>query len=215
MTEAGGVPTIKFKVDCQSCGGKYDAMKASWCNCLSKDRTLKCPHCDECFCKAPVADRNRFWASAPAELKERRNQQGQEKPAPFQNPPPDAIRRPMVLLVDDDRLLQSIAIRIIERLGFGVAVAQDGVEGLALAQKYRPELVLTDAMMPRLDGREMGRLIKSDPDLHGTRVVVITSLYTDTRYKQEALSRFRADEYLSKPIDARQLQDVIKRQLAR
>jgi len=215
MTEASGLPAIKFKVDCQNCGGKYDAMKASWCNCLSKDRTLKCPHCDECFCKAPVADRNLFWATAPAELKERRKEQMQEKPAPFENPPPDKIRRPMVLLVDDDRLLHSIATRIIERLGYGVAVAKDGVEGLAMARSYRPELVLTDAMMPKLDGREMGRLIKNDPDLKGTRVVVITSLYTDARYKHEALSQFRADEYLSKPINARQLQDVVKRHLTK
>ena len=73
--------------------------------------------------------------------------------------------------------------RIIERLGYGVAVAQDGVEGLAMARSYRPELVLTDAMMPKLDGREMGRLIKDDPELTGTKVVVITSLYTDSRYK--------------------------------
>ena len=215
MTEASGIPTIRFKVDCQNCGGKYDAMKASWCSCLGKDRTLRCPHCDECFCKAPVGDRNKFWASAPPELKERRKEQGHEQVAPFQNPPPDAIRRPMVLLVDDDRLLHSIAIRIIEGLGYGVAVAKDGVEGLAMAQSYRPELVLTDAMMPRLDGREMGRLIKNDPALKGTRVVVITSLYTDTRYKNEALSQFRADEYLSKPVGARQLQDVVKRHLAR
>jgi CheY-like chemotaxis protein len=213
MTEASGIPTIKFKVDCQNCGGKYDAMKASWCSCLSKDRTLKCPHCDECFCKAPVIDRNRFWAVAPPELKERRRLQGLEKPAAFENLPPDTIRRPMVLLVDDDRLLHSIATRIIERLGYGVAVAKDGVEGLAMAQSYRPELVLTDAMMPKLDGREMGRLIKNDPALRGTRVVVITSLYTDSRYKHEALSQFQADEYLSKPIDARQLQDVVKRHL--
>jgi CheY-like chemotaxis protein len=215
MTEATGIPTTKFKVDCPYCGGKYDALKASWCNCLSKDRTLKCPHCDECFCKAPVVDRNRFWAVAPPELKERRKQQGLEKPVPFHNPLPHEIRRPMVLLVDDDRLLHSIATRIIERLGYGVAVAQDGVEGLAMAQSYRPELVLTDAMMPKLDGREMGRLIKNDPDLSGTKVVVITSLYTDSRYKHEALSQFRADEYLSKPIDARQLQEVVKRHLTK
>jgi CheY-like chemotaxis protein len=213
MTEASGIPAIKFKVDCQNCGGKYDAMKASWCNCLSKDRTLRCPHCDECFCKAPVADRNRFWATAPPELKERRKEHDKEKPAPFENLPPDEIRRPMVLLVDDDRLLHAIAIRIIERLGYGVAVAQNGVEGLEMAKSYRPELVLTDAMMPKLDGREMGRLIKNDPDLKNTRVVVITSLYTDSRYKYEALSQFRADEYLAKPIDARQLQDVVKRHL--
>src|SRR5947209_15707141 len=63
--------------------------------------------------------------------------------------------------------------------------------------------------MPKMDGRELCRLVKSDPQLAGTRVVVMSSVYTSGRFKREALSHFKADDYLAKPVDANALYRLI------
>ncbi len=109
------------------------------------------------------AFKQKFWAGAPPEMRARRqaerNQPAGAKPTPL----PDELRRPLVLLVDDETIIPRVATRVIEGLGYGVLVATNGEQGLELARVYRPELVLTDALMPKLDGREMGRRIKENP----------------------------------------------------
>jgi CheY-like chemotaxis protein len=87
------------------------------------------------------------------------------------------------------------------RLGFGVIEAPDGVEGKNLAKEYRPDVILTDALMPRLEGREMCRRLKADPETQDIKIIVMTSLYKGQRYRSEAMSEFGADGYLGKPID--------------
>ena len=121
----------------------------------------------------------------------------------------------MVLVVDDEPNIQQMAVRAVGSLGYGVALARNGEEGLALAAAYKPEVVLTVAMMPKIDGREMCRQIKERPENAGTKVVIMTSLYTAARYRSEAYKDFHADEYLSKPLDFQQLQAVLRKLLDR
>lgn len=132
----------------------------------------------------------------------------------FTNPPPESLTRPFVLIVDDEDEIRAVAVRAVTELGLSVVVARNGEEGVALAKVYRPDIVVTDAMMPKLDGREMALRIKEDPLTAGAKIVILTSLYTDARYKYEALKTFRADAYLAKPVDARTLQDVLRKFLA-
>jgi len=202
MSETTSTPA-KYKVHCANCDERFDAMAAPWCSCIGNDRSLKCPHCGSCFCKASQTYKSEFWKLAPPEMWERRRNEQKETPK-FTNPDVDEIARPMVLIVEDDRVVQAIAVRVIRTMGYGVALANNGEEGLRLAREYRPELVLTDAMMPKLDGREMGRLIKNDEKLHA-KVIVITSLYTGSRYRTEGLGTFKADAFLTKPLDADEL----------
>ena len=199
-------------VTCHTCRAEFDAREAGWCSCLHKERTLVCPHCLNCFCQAPFAYKKKFWAEAPQSLWDRKlKEHGQARL--FENPPPEEVRRPLVLLVDDEPEIREVAIRVIELLGYGLVVARDGEEGLEAAARYQPELVLTDAMMPKLDGREMGLRIKQDPRTAGTKVVVMTSLYKDPRYKHEAFKTFQADEYLTKPLSASGLRAVLEKHL--
>ena len=111
---------------------------------------------------------------------------------PPPNPDPGAAPRPLCLVVDDEKDIQRVASRVIESLGYGLVLARDGEEGLALARLYRPQLVLTDALMPRLDGREMGRRIKADPECGTPKVVVMTALYTNMKYKTEGYRSSRS-----------------------
>jgi two-component system cell cycle response regulator DivK len=164
-----------------------------------------------CFCKAPPAWKQKFWEGAPSGLWERSAAEHSGTFQPPVNPDPADVERPMVLVVDDDPNIQQMALRAVGALGFGVALARNGEEGLALAALYKPEIVLTDALMPKMDGREMCRQIKESPATAGTKVVIMTSLYTAARYKSEAYREFHADEYVAKPLDFSQLQTVLRK----
>ena len=202
-----------YSVACHGCGASFDALAAPWCSCLVSERTLECAHCGKCFCKAPVAYKGRFWSSAPKVLWDRKFKEHHADFTPRVNPEPDAAPRPLVLVVDDEKDIQRVATRVIESLGYGLVVAHDGEEGLALARRYRPELVLTDALMPRLDGREMGRRIKADPECGPTKVVVMTALYTNMKYRTEGFKVFKVDDYLAKPLAFDDVRSVLQKHL--
>ncbi len=90
--------------------------------------------------------------------------------------------------------------------------ARDGLEALAVAREWRPDLVIADVMMPRCDGVELCRRIKADSDLVGVPVVMLTALT-----QRDALLRgweAGADEYLFKPFHPKELRTRIGRMLA-
>lgn len=189
-----------YYVDCASCGTPFNALGAAWCSCLAAERTLVCSGCGKCFCQAPRAYRQRFWGDAPPALWEAKLKEHRRPAAPPQNPPTESVRRPLLLIVDDEAGIRRMAAQTAERLGFGVIEAGDGVEGRNLARRYRPEVILTDALMPRLEGREMCRRIKDDPETRDIKVIIMTSLYKGQRYRSEAMTEFGADGYLAKPV---------------
>ncbi|MCM2314072.1 MAG: response regulator [Thermoanaerobaculia bacterium] len=121
-----------------------------------------------------------------------------------ENAPP----RPRVLIIDDSKFVQLIA-----REGlsdeFEVITAKDGLEGLALAREFRPRVVVTDALMPALDGRELCRILKNNPETRGIRIVIMTSLYKSLRHEHEAIHSFGADLFLRKPFTISQLRNAI------
>lgn len=202
--------TIIHQVTCTQCGGRYNAVTAQWCGCISKERSLLCPLCLSCFCAAPAAYKTAFWDRVPVELRSRRNEMRRSIVA-WSNPDPTEVKRPLVMIVDDDKMLRIILVARIHLLGYGVIAAEDGAEGLLLAKLYRPDLILTDALMPKMDGREMARRVRQ----HLPRVptLIMTSVYTSAQYKYEALRDFGADDYLIKPIQATLLADVLNRHL--
>jgi CheY-like chemotaxis protein len=203
-----------YEVDCFSCRTPFDAIDADWCSCLAKERTLVCTNCLSCFCKAPPAFKEKFWVEAPPRLFERKTAEARRQqdglPA---NVPSSEVARPLVLTVEDDAEIQAIVQRICSNLGYGFIHAMNGQDGLELAHEYRPNLILSDAFMPKLDGREMCRQLKQDPSFADTKMIVMTGLYTDTKYRSEALKRFHVDEYLSKPVAVTDLINVLQKHL--
>ncbi|MGC8763283.1 MAG: response regulator [Acidobacteriota bacterium] len=99
----------------------------------------------------------------------------------------------------------------VEKLGYNVIVAKNGLEGLEMAWARRPDLVITDALMPKLDGREMARRLKEDPKTREIKVAVMTSVYTATKYRVEAMKLFKVDDYLSKPLELAELHALLIR----
>jgi CheY-like chemotaxis protein len=213
LTPESNAPSETYAVSCFNCGALFDALEATWCNCVVSKRSLVCPSCLNCFCKALPIYKRHFWEAAPKSLWEKSlaEHKGDFEPPP--NPNPLEITRPLVLVVDDEKDIQRMTLRVIEGLGYGVILARDGEEGLELARKYHPDLVLTDAFMPKMDGREMCLRIKEDPATAKIKVVVMTSLYTEVRYKYEAFRQFKADDYLTKPLEFRQLQALFVKHL--
>ena len=180
-----------------------------WCSCLATERTLVCSGCGKCFCKAPRAYRQKFWSEAPPALWEAKLKE--HRPAePASDQAPQSLHRPLLLVVDDEAGIRRMAAKAAKRLGFGVIEASDGVEGKTLAKKYRPDVILTDALMPRLEGREMCRQLKADPETGDIKIIVMTSLYRGQRYRSEAMSNYGADGYLEKPLDPELLAKTLR-----
>jgi CheY-like chemotaxis protein len=123
------------------------------------------------------------------------------------------VKHPLILIVEPDEHIQRMAKHILEDLGYSVVLASDGKDGLVMAREYLPELIITAALMPVLDGREMCRLIKERPETSGIKVAVMSALYTQQKYHAEAFRRFRVDEYLNKPLKMKDLHALLQKHL--
>lgn len=201
-----------YVVNCPHCEAPLDCRDAHWCSCLATERSLVCPSCRRCACAAPTGYKQAFWREAPAELRERHKQEHSLGTA-WTNPEPHKALRPLVLLLDDEPDIRRVAIRLITALGYGVVVGRNGNDGFELARRYRPDLVLADALMPGIDGRDLALRIKQDGVLATTPVVVMTSVYTAARYRNQAFNAYRVDDYLAKPLELSALRAVLERRL--
>jgi DNA-binding response OmpR family regulator len=109
--------------------------------------------------------------------------------------------RSKVLLVDDERAITANLAPFLERSGFEVAVAADGLEALEEVARFRPDLVVLDVLMPKLDGREVLRRLRQEGNW--TPVLLLTQVGESTE-RAMALEE-GADDYLNKPFDPHEL----------
>jgi CheY-like chemotaxis protein len=112
----------------------------------------------------------------------------------------------VVLVIDDDPSTRDLLTRFLAREGFTVRVAADGRSGLALAELLKPRVILLDVTMPRMDGWEVLRSLKSDPRLAAIPVVMCTVID-----EQTLGFTLGASDYLLKPVDWDRLRDVLAR----
>ena len=114
-----------------------------------------------------------------------------------------------VLIVDDESdLTEALAIRLSSGWGFTVAVAHDGAEGLRKASAFKPEVILLDIAMPHVDGWEMCRRLRDDPETRGTPVVVMTAWSTEDLHRRAAEEG--VSKVLLKPADDDELLSVLR-----
>jgi DNA-binding response OmpR family regulator len=113
-------------------------------------------------------------------------------------PSPSGRRR--VLVVDDEPEIRLLVERTLRARGWEVEVAADGEEGLARAQASAPDLVLLDAMLPRLHGFEVARRLRSDPRTRALPIVLMTAIYRGWRFAQDARETYGAQDYIEKPF---------------
>lgn len=114
-----------------------------------------------------------------------------------------------ILVVDDDEEMRLAVTYMLEQMGHQVRAVANSREAFMAIDAKKPQILLTDALMPGLDGRQLCRVIKAThPDL---KVIIMTSLYTPPRYKQEAFKSFLADEYVAKPLDEARLRTIVSK----
>ncbi|MFE1744341.1 response regulator [Coleofasciculus sp. H7-2] len=108
-----------------------------------------------------------------------------------------------ILMIDDDPSVRLVVKNSLQLLGHEVIVAANGEEGLMKAKQLRPHLIICDWMMPVINGLEVCRQVKSDPELSLTFFILLT-IRGDVKDRVEGLDT-GADEYLPKPIDMSEL----------
>jgi two-component system, OmpR family, alkaline phosphatase synthesis response regulator PhoP len=108
-----------------------------------------------------------------------------------------------VLIVDDTETMRLYEQMLLAGQGYEVDVATDGVEALEKIAQWRPDVVLLDIMMPRMDGIECCRKIKADDAMGDVKIVMVT---TKSEY-EKVKEAFAAgcDDYVTKPIDKNEL----------
>jgi excisionase family DNA binding protein len=126
---------------------------------------------------------------------------------------PSSVKEPLrILVVDDDpRFLETVAEVLQLEPRFCVETAQDGYEGLIKIGAFRPDLLVLDLRMPRLDGFEVCRKVKGNPITKGTKILAITG-YVGGSVRARIL-RAGADGHLAKPFRLEQLQARVGRLL--
>jgi len=108
-----------------------------------------------------------------------------------------------VLIIDDDNDLLFASSRILKSAGYEVIEAVNGKEGLERIKENLPDLVLLDVILPDVNGIDLCRRIKSDPELSGMFIVLVSSLQTLSEEQAEGLE-YGADGYISRPIQKRE-----------
>jgi two-component system alkaline phosphatase synthesis response regulator PhoP len=134
-------------------------------------------------------------------------------PGPSAGPAPGDAARPTVLVVDDEPDLLELLTYTLEREGFRVLTARDGLEGLKAAEAEQPDLFIVDIMMPRMDGVELTNRLREDARLRLTPILMLTAR-TGERDEIDGLDA-GADDYLVKPISPRLLVSRLRALLRR
>ncbi|WP_305823441.1 hybrid sensor histidine kinase/response regulator [Massilia brevitalea] len=114
-----------------------------------------------------------------------------------QHPVP-AVHKPMVMVVDDSLTVRRVTQRLLEREGYRVALAKDGVDALEQLPEVRPDLMLVDIEMPRMDGFDLVRHVRGDAATHAIPVIMITSRTAD-KHRNYAMG-LGVNAYFGKPF---------------
>jgi len=118
---------------------------------------------------------------------------------------------PRILIVDDNETNRDILRTRLSPHGFELMEASDGEQALSIAREHRPDLILLDVMMPKIDGIEVCRRLKADADLPFMAIVLVTAK-ADSKDVVAGLEA-GADEYLTKPVDQAALVARVKSML--
>ncbi len=121
---------------------------------------------------------------------------------------------PTLLVVDDEPEISKLVARIFEKRGYRVNVAGDGAEALASVEKDRPDLLILDLNLPKIDGWEVCRRLKSDPATRAIPIIMLTAAHANVDDAEIGLG-LGADEYVAKPFVKAVLLHNVERLLGR
>jgi two-component system alkaline phosphatase synthesis response regulator PhoP len=114
-----------------------------------------------------------------------------------------------ILIADDNENIREALTYLLEDEGYNLSMARDGAETLAKARDIRPDILFLDIMMPVMNGYEVCRVIKNDPDLKDIHVIMLTA--KGQVAEQERGRSVGADEYIVKPFSPMEVLARIKK----
>jgi CheY-like chemotaxis protein len=130
-------------------------------------------------------------------------------PDPKSTVPIKAEQQALILVVERNPIVQRLEKFFLEQAGFVVEFTEDGLTALERAQELKPRIVVTEILVPKLDGLELCRRIKSDPLTRHTLVMIFSHLQADDRAREAG-----ADAFLAKPLNEDVLIKTLEKLLA-
>ena len=122
---------------------------------------------------------------------------------------PASHQRALILVVERNPVVQRLERYFLEQAGYTVEFAADGKNALERARELRPRIVVTEIMVPALDGLSLCRLLKSDPLTAHARILIFSHLHAEDRAREVG-----ADAFLLKPISEEILINTVERLIA-
>ena len=116
-----------------------------------------------------------------------------------------------ILVADDDLPLRRVLGKILTSAGYEVVLVEDGKAAIEKAAEMKPDLVITDGLMPKMHGFLVCKALKEMQP--APKVIMLTAVYTKLNYRFEARDRYGADELLTKPFEVANLLKCIERHL--
>jgi CheY-like chemotaxis protein len=138
-----------------------------------------------------------------------RRDEGSARPQILRAP---GYRRLKILVAEDDGPLRKTIGKILDMAGYEVTLVEDGKSAVTRAAAEKPDLIITDALMPGLHGFLVCKTVKGFSP--APRVIMLTAVYTKPGYKWEARDKYGADDLLTKPFKVPELLSAIEQQLA-
>ncbi len=131
--------------------------------------------------------------------------------SPAQNPraPEKGEQRALILVVERNPIVQLLERYFLEEAGYSVEFSDDGLAALARAQELKPRILVTEILVPKLDGLSLCQRIKSDPKTKDILVMIFSHLQADDRAREAG-----ADAFLAKPLDEELMIETLGKLLA-
>jgi DNA-binding response OmpR family regulator len=118
-----------------------------------------------------------------------------------------------ILIVEDEKEMADLIAKVLTKEGYSVEVAYDGEEGLSKITGSRPDLVLLDVMMPKMDGRDLLKKVKSSGETKDIPIVIVSA--RSEQWDRDIGLQLGAEEYIEKPLEVvkllRQIKNIFKK----
>jgi chemosensory pili system protein ChpA (sensor histidine kinase/response regulator) len=125
--------------------------------------------------------------------------------------PKPVDERPLAMVVDDSITVRRVTERFLQRNGMRVVTAKDGLDAISVISDNKPDIILLDIEMPRMDGYEFASHVRNDPSVADVPIIMITSRVGD-KHRARAIE-LGVNDYLGKPFQDATLLEAIGRQL--
>ncbi len=115
-----------------------------------------------------------------------------------------------IVVIDDDPITVTMLTKLLAQKDVQVFSSPDGLKGWELIQQERPDLIISDLLVPHIDGLELAKMIKNHPALGSTKIVLMSAVYKGF-YHRDDIQASGANDFISKPIDTKILREKISR----